>query len=1114
MTIQGGSTHDESPGVEGIVATPQALPADPRIGDMQWVTSEDTLYVCLQKASTAVGTPAVWSPVRAIIDPFVPMKDYAEGSIVLVKNSPDSYDAYRADTAIAASPEIPGAASASAAWIPVSDSTSLRDIIELLVAGLAHGVPVMAIADTPPASPSIGQYYIVGATPTGDFVSHENEVAWWDGATWVFGVPQTSETHLVEDQQSTYTWNGTDWVKVASSSTSHYFDTISGSSKLLKLAPSPDVLKAHGLNIGDVFIPDQGPDAGTVQEIHALGVARSATPAPAVRADGIGILGEDMTALMNGAYAVDVEVTFDPGTVAARGDFGVAATAYGAVKPTVLNPGELSVSIIGEAAHEPSGFHNIATGVVGAVGTDLKAVVAGTGLVSAHDVHDLHTPVDWVESVNSIPMAEKLFTATLHMEYQPTIKSSEIDLGRRVISHYPYHDPNLTSPWNVNATDPTHFLGRGGAMESGQWDGKSWLAITDSAHAAELDAIDIGDHIIAYQWGIPPGGPPAAKLPTVMSHWIVLNKFRHAGLLSNGALRDYIVFEVHVVRNMLNFNQSSGAGVLATYKMTSPGAGVTSEFTLSDGSTDLVATTVKDLDPLSVLDTMMDGVWLSIPGTFVQARVTTYDDAGVLIGTELFDPLSPSILHAASDPAAALPSGMALQNQGHGWTWRGKAGAFVTTVLMPNQTALLGLAARFHASDVFLAPHAPDPTLVKDDDVWFSPTGAFRSVAGVWVDAVDWTGGYTPYTIGALSSASVGDRVVVPELGHAGMLYAPGTAPSSALVVSVGGFDMALDFNVVPLVSTHGPGFVKVDAANNVTLDDPIPLADHPTGAHDSNDVGSVLSVSSLGEPIWIPQIDLNHTVMVFDAASGTFKAQTQSHHLFVGTKSPELWALIHKVSVQGDVLVIHDPTSANKYEIVTDLAAETTVVPGAVLSSSTTPVERSPGVALEDNDIWMLPAGTSISTWESVLNERGEPLNVSAFNVDWHRYSKYRVNLVVESTGATVGVKYVGDDGDIHALHAHGSHADTEHIQLVDGVVSPLHTGAFQILKTQMELDEGTFGEFTLDVLTSSAHPPADVETYRGFISASSTLVSVEFDVASLTAGDKVHLEVEGLLR
>ena len=77
----------------------------------------------------------------------------------------------------------------------------------------------MAIANDPPAVPSLNDLYITGTVPTGLWAGKVGKLARWDGTAWQFTDPRTNETHLVEDVAETWHWNGTAWVKVASATT-------------------------------------------------------------------------------------------------------------------------------------------------------------------------------------------------------------------------------------------------------------------------------------------------------------------------------------------------------------------------------------------------------------------------------------------------------------------------------------------------------------------------------------------------------------------------------------------------------------------------------------------------------------------------------------------------------------------------------------------------------------------------------------------------------------------------------------------------------------------------------------------------------------------------------
>jgi hypothetical protein len=70
--------------------------------------------------------------------------------------------------------------------------------------------PVTSILNTPPTI-TIGMRYIVGTSPTGAWVGHNNAIAWADATTWHFDTPtQGWKTHVI-GLTADYWFNGTTW---------------------------------------------------------------------------------------------------------------------------------------------------------------------------------------------------------------------------------------------------------------------------------------------------------------------------------------------------------------------------------------------------------------------------------------------------------------------------------------------------------------------------------------------------------------------------------------------------------------------------------------------------------------------------------------------------------------------------------------------------------------------------------------------------------------------------------------------------------------------------------------------------------------------------------------
>lgn len=66
--------------------------------------------------------------------------------------------------------------------------------------------------NTPPASPTAGDCYIVGASPTGAFVGHAQQIACYTDSGWIFAAPFTWLDVVVEADQTRYVFDGSGWV--------------------------------------------------------------------------------------------------------------------------------------------------------------------------------------------------------------------------------------------------------------------------------------------------------------------------------------------------------------------------------------------------------------------------------------------------------------------------------------------------------------------------------------------------------------------------------------------------------------------------------------------------------------------------------------------------------------------------------------------------------------------------------------------------------------------------------------------------------------------------------------------------------------------------------------
>lgn len=63
----------------------------------------------------------------------------------------------------------------------------------------------------PPGSPASGDSYIPAATATGAWAGKEKQIAVYDGAAWVFGVPREGWVASIDDEDVMIRYNGSAW---------------------------------------------------------------------------------------------------------------------------------------------------------------------------------------------------------------------------------------------------------------------------------------------------------------------------------------------------------------------------------------------------------------------------------------------------------------------------------------------------------------------------------------------------------------------------------------------------------------------------------------------------------------------------------------------------------------------------------------------------------------------------------------------------------------------------------------------------------------------------------------------------------------------------------------
>jgi hypothetical protein len=75
---------------------------------------------------------------------------------------------------------------------------------------------VISVLNTPPGSPTTDDRHLVGTSPTGDYATHANEFATYNGSTWDFQVPTQGTSVVVDTPNGQLNYNGTAWINLGS----------------------------------------------------------------------------------------------------------------------------------------------------------------------------------------------------------------------------------------------------------------------------------------------------------------------------------------------------------------------------------------------------------------------------------------------------------------------------------------------------------------------------------------------------------------------------------------------------------------------------------------------------------------------------------------------------------------------------------------------------------------------------------------------------------------------------------------------------------------------------------------------------------------------------------
>jgi len=92
-----------------------------------------------------------------------------------------------------------------------SNKYTTKEYVDNLVKGLTWKEMVIDFISDPPSNPIAGDRYIVKPTGTGDWSGHDNAIAEYNGTSWEFEPAVENMAIYVDEENSFYYFNGTNW---------------------------------------------------------------------------------------------------------------------------------------------------------------------------------------------------------------------------------------------------------------------------------------------------------------------------------------------------------------------------------------------------------------------------------------------------------------------------------------------------------------------------------------------------------------------------------------------------------------------------------------------------------------------------------------------------------------------------------------------------------------------------------------------------------------------------------------------------------------------------------------------------------------------------------------
>lgn len=263
-------------------------------------------------ASPFTSTPAAYVRMTVDGDPIATFTVEVFFDVV-----PDATDEAAVDAIIAAHP------ATAAAKFTTSENVKDKDLT------------------TPPGAPAMGDKYIVASVATGAWVTHETEIAEWDGSVWVFTIPVEGTIIWVDDENLLYAFDGTAWASVSSKSIEIFEHGLELSSSK-DGHPGKNVTANGSLDIG-WMIPDDFKDLVSLHILMSPGATNAS--ADIDLASNYGVVGEPLNQHSETNTTIVYSLTVDI-TVALD-----VASVFSSLSPGDLCGLTLDLNAIGGTAH-------------------------------------------------------------------------------------------------------------------------------------------------------------------------------------------------------------------------------------------------------------------------------------------------------------------------------------------------------------------------------------------------------------------------------------------------------------------------------------------------------------------------------------------------------------------------------------------------------------------------------------------------------------------------------------------------------------------------------------------------------------------------------------------